>query len=132
LLKQGFSRRKVNSDGFSSLLRHEIASCEEKAYDSLPLSDAATLLFFKNMQEVLGFANEVSEQCARPQFSTLSLSILTPLSNPPLFQRGWQINPTTQIVHFTNKLDLASKDSIPKKATITSNLQFAKELESIV
>ncbi|UZJ51600.1 hypothetical protein CBS101457_000920 [Exobasidium rhododendri] len=85
-------------------IRHEIASCEEKAYDSLPLSDAATLLFFNNMQEVLSFANE----------------------------RGWQINPTTQIVHFTNKVDLASKDSIPKKATITSNLQFAKELESIV
>lgn len=40
--------------------RHEIASCEEKAYDSLPLSDAATLLFFNNMQEVSSFANEVS------------------------------------------------------------------------
>jgi hypothetical protein len=39
--------------------RHEIASCEEKAYDSLPLSDAATLLFFNNMQEVSSFANEV-------------------------------------------------------------------------
>ena len=46
--------------------RHEIASCEEKAYDSLPLSDAATLLFFNNMQEVSEFANEVSRhrQCS--------------------------------------------------------------------
>lgn len=41
-------------------IRHEIASCEEKAYDSLPLSDAATLLFFDNMQDVSAFANEVS------------------------------------------------------------------------
>ena len=85
-------------------IRREIASCEEKAYDSLPLSDAATLLFFSNMQEVSEFAAE----------------------------RGWQINPTTQTVHFTNKAEQAAKDAIPKKATITSNLQFAKELESIV
>lgn len=91
-------------DELMGTIRREIASCEEKAYDSLPLSDAATLLFFSNMQEVSTFAHE----------------------------RGWQINPTTQTVHFTNKADLAARDAIPKKATITSNLQFAKELESIV
>lgn len=50
-----------------------------------------------------------------------------------LRQRGWQINPTSQTVHFTNKAELAAqRDSIPKKATIASSLQFAKELESIV
>ncbi|PWN53538.1 hypothetical protein IE53DRAFT_383970 [Violaceomyces palustris] len=91
-------------DQLMGTIRHEIASCEEKAYDQLPLSDAATLLFFDSMQQVLNFANE----------------------------RGWQINPTTQIVHFSNKSDSASAAKIPKKATITSNLQFAKELESIV
>jgi 26S proteasome regulatory subunit N12 len=91
-------------DELMGTIRREIASCEEKAYDSLPLSDAATLLFFNNMQEVSAFANE----------------------------RGWQINPTTQTVHFTNKAEQAAKGAIPKRATITSNLQFAKELESIV
>ncbi|PWN95812.1 hypothetical protein FA09DRAFT_287386, partial [Tilletiopsis washingtonensis] len=86
-------------------IRHEIASCEEKAYDSLPLGDAATLLFFDNMQDVSAFAGE----------------------------RGWQINPSTQTVHFANKLAGAgARDAIPKKETIVSNLQFAKELESIV
>lgn len=47
-------------DGLMLTIRHEIASCEEKAYDSLPLNDAATLLFFDNMQQVSSFANEVS------------------------------------------------------------------------
>lgn len=50
----------LNSPSICSLARHEIASCEEKAYDSLPLSDAATLLFFDNLQDVLSFAQEVS------------------------------------------------------------------------
>ena len=39
--------------------RNEIASCEETAYDSLPLKDAATLLFLKNQSELLTFAQQV-------------------------------------------------------------------------
>lgn len=46
-------------DGLMETIRREIASCEEKAYDSLPLSDAATLLFFSSLQDVSNFANEV-------------------------------------------------------------------------
>jgi len=41
-------------------IRNEIASCSEKAYTSLPLSDAGTLLFFTNMQDILNFAKEVT------------------------------------------------------------------------
>lgn len=39
--------------------RNEIASCEEAAYDSLPLKDAATLLFFKTHAELVTFAQQV-------------------------------------------------------------------------
>lgn len=39
--------------------RNEIASCEEVAYDSLPLKDATTLLFFNSQSELLKFAQEV-------------------------------------------------------------------------
>ncbi|KAJ3417308.1 hypothetical protein HDV05_005764 [Chytridiales sp. JEL 0842] len=39
-------------------IRNEIASCSEKAYDSLPLGDAATLLYFKTPSEVSAFAAE--------------------------------------------------------------------------
>lgn len=40
--------------------RNEIASCEEAAYESLPLKDAATLLFFTKQSELLAFAQQVS------------------------------------------------------------------------
>lgn len=92
-------------------IRHEIASCEEKAYDTLPLNDVATLLFFDSLPEVLEFANE----------------------------RGWHVNPTSQTVEFANKRVAErsadgqdAEQSIPMRSTIASNLHFAKELESIV
>src|SRR5690606_21278479 len=40
-------------------IRNEIASCSEKAYTSLPLADAATLLYFKLQDELLAFAKAV-------------------------------------------------------------------------
>jgi 26S proteasome regulatory subunit N12 len=43
--------------------RNEIASCEEVAYDSLPLKDAGTLLFFKSQSELLKFAEKVNTSC---------------------------------------------------------------------
>lgn len=46
-------------DILMNTIRNEIASCSEKAYTSLPLSDAGTLLFFTNMQDILNFAKEV-------------------------------------------------------------------------
>ncbi|SPO22394.1 probable 26S proteasome non-atpase regulatory subunit 8 [Ustilago trichophora] len=93
-------------DLLMDMIRNEIASCEEKAYDSLALHDAATLLFFENLDQVLGFAQS----------------------------RGWQVNPTTQVVSFTstNPNSTNSATVIPKKTTIATNLVFAKELESIV
>ncbi|KAE8223780.1 hypothetical protein CF319_g3235 [Tilletia indica] len=96
-------------DQLMGTIRHEIASCEEKAYESLPLADAATLLFFDNMNDVLVFAKE----------------------------RGWNIEPSTQKVNFASKMDasrvgIGARDSAAKKETIKLNLHFAKELESIV
>lgn len=41
--------------------RNEIASCEETAYESLPLKDAATLLFFASQSELLAFAKQVGQ-----------------------------------------------------------------------
>ncbi|WFC99793.1 regulatory particle non-ATPase [Malassezia yamatoensis] len=89
-------------------IRHEIASCEEKAYDTLPLNDVATLLFFTNQTEVLDFAKE----------------------------RNWHINPTTQAVEFagirSEQHGAQAEDRIPRRTTIASNMHFARELESIV
>ena len=41
-------------------VRNEIAACDERAYASLPLSDAKTLLFFDTDAEVRAFAATVS------------------------------------------------------------------------
>jgi 26S proteasome regulatory subunit N12 len=82
--------------------RHEIASCNEKAYDSLPLSDASTLLFLKNTEELLTFASE----------------------------RGWKVNPAEQKVYFTTEDNAAVE--IPQEQIITRTLGYARELERIV
>ena len=46
-------------------IRNEIASCGEKAYTSLPVTDAATLLFFDQMQDLLAFAAQVRADASR-------------------------------------------------------------------
>ena len=38
---------------------NEIASCEEAAYNSLPIKDACTLLFFTNRSDLMTFAQQV-------------------------------------------------------------------------
>lgn len=43
----------------SAIHRNEIASCEEAAYNSLPIKDAATLLFFRSQPELLSYAQQV-------------------------------------------------------------------------
>jgi hypothetical protein len=62
--------------------RNEIASCEEAAYESLPLKDAATLLFFRSQSEVLDFAKQV-----RAQDLGMHVHALTPLSS--FSEVGW-------------------------------------------
>lgn len=54
--------------------RNEIASCEEAAYESLPLKDALTLLFFNNQSELLIFAQQVC--LLSVSFHTLTLILL--------------------------------------------------------
>ncbi|WFD30760.1 regulatory particle non-ATPase [Malassezia sp. CBS 17886] len=88
-------------------IREEIARCEEKAYASLPLKDVATLLFFDHLPEVLEFAKE----------------------------RGWHVSPTIETIEFSTKNASDENDEqelVPMRSTITSNLRFARELESIV
>ncbi|KAI9447817.1 proteasome 26S subunit [Lactarius indigo] len=89
-------------DSLMGTIRNEIASCEEAAYESLPIKDAATLLFFKSLSEVLEFAN----------------------------QRGWQVNLTEGVITFAQKGE--EKLEIPKEKLIANNLIYARELEQIV
>lgn len=94
--------------------RNEIASCEEKAYDSLPLNNAATLLFFTTMQDMLTFAQT----------------------------RGWTVNSSQQRVYFNKKglgqtgMTKGLEDNLtailPIEDIIRQNLRYAADLEAIV
>lgn len=83
-------------------IRNEIASCSEKAYASLPLADAATILFFKDLEEILTFAKN----------------------------RGWTVIPTEKRIYF-RKTDTESS-ALPAEEIIQRTLVYARELEQIV
>ncbi|KAG6880304.1 hypothetical protein C0992_000081 [Termitomyces sp. T32_za158] len=89
-------------DSLMGTIRNEIASCEEAAYESLPLKDAATLLFFTTQSELLTFAQ----------------------------QRGWQVDLTAGTITFARKTE--EQIEIPKQKLIAANLAYARELEQIV
>ncbi|KAG9023175.1 hypothetical protein FS837_005918 [Tulasnella sp. UAMH 9824] len=89
-------------DSLMGTIRNEIASCEEAAYESLPIRDAAALLFFPSQTDLIRFAQ----------------------------QRGWQVNPSTEMIIFAKKGE--EKVEIPKQKMIVAALQYARELEQIV
>jgi len=89
-------------DSLMGTIRNEIASCEETAYESLPVSEAAALLYFKSSNDLIQFAQ----------------------------QRGWHVDLVNQTVHFVRKGE--EKVAIPKKQMIVAALEYAKELEQIV
>ncbi|CCM04852.1 uncharacterized protein FIBRA_07045 [Fibroporia radiculosa] len=89
-------------DSLMGTIRNEIASCEEVAYESLPIKDAATLLFFTNQSDLVNFAQE----------------------------RKWQVNLSAGTIAFRKKTE--EKVEIPKRKLISSNLAIARELEQIV
>lgn len=90
-------------DILTGTIRHEIAKCSEKAYHSLPLADAATLLYFKTQDEVLLFAKE----------------------------RNWTIDQKSKVIHFVGQVSHGPTD-IPVDDVIHNVLSYAKELERIV
>ncbi|KAI0787097.1 COP9 signalosome [Irpex lacteus] len=89
-------------DSLMGTIRNEIASCEEAAYNSLPIKDAATLLFFRSQPELLSYAQ----------------------------QRGWTVDLSANTITFTQKGE--EKVEIPKEKLISANLLYARELEMIV
>ncbi|KAI9209113.1 COP9 signalosome [Polychytrium aggregatum] len=83
-------------------IRNDIASCSEKAYTSLPISDAATLLYLKNEKEVVAFAKE----------------------------HGWVINDMEKKIYFdVSDID---HGEIRTHKTARQVLGYARELERIV
>jgi 26S proteasome regulatory subunit N12 len=96
-------------DQLIQTVRNEIASCGERAYTSLPLHDAAVLLFFQNREELLQFASQ---------------------------RKGWSVNPTAEVITFEGTIgderDEANKAELPKERVVDTILGYARELETIV
>ncbi|KAG0653478.1 hypothetical protein C6P46_002749 [Rhodotorula mucilaginosa] len=112
-------------------VRNEIAACDERAYESLPVRDARTLLFLESDQEVQEFAQS----------------------------RNWYLDPSTSTLHFPSSARhpsrLAPTQGIPaggmttgligggggfdddsreldRAKVVAATLKYARELESIV
>jgi len=82
--------------------REEIASCSEKAYQSLRVKDAKDIMLFKNEKEVLSYASE----------------------------RGWEVQDGK--VLFTPAPKCSAAKELPSLELINYTLTYAKELERIV
>ncbi|GHJ90013.1 hypothetical protein NliqN6_6415 [Naganishia liquefaciens] len=109
---------EVLAEGLMSTIRNDIASCHEKAYQSLPLAEASRLLFFTNESEAAQFGQ----------------------------QRGWSFSPTTKIFTFPKTLTdgatgssttaadgtETASDQLEKRGLVRKALEYATELEAIV
>jgi len=114
--------------------RNEIASCEEAAYNSLPVDDAMTLLFFTNQHELMLFAQQVRANRVPSHLSPVSLSLISPkLCTDPFFlpQRHWQVDLVNRVILFPRKGENGSIE-IPTRKVISQALTCARELEQIV
>ncbi|KIJ37460.1 hypothetical protein M422DRAFT_177903 [Sphaerobolus stellatus SS14] len=89
-------------DSLMGTIRNEIASCEEAAYNTLPIKDACTLLFFTNRSDLLTFAQ----------------------------QRKWEVDLMNEQIQFARKGEETLE--IPKQKVIVASLNYARELEQIV
>lgn len=106
-------------EGLVGTIRNEIASCHEKAYTILPLTDATRLLFFQNESEAIEFGKG----------------------------RGWSFSPTTREFGLARVLSNPESSFIDgpegsrtvtvdgplaKDRIIKTALEYAVELEAIV
>ncbi|KAJ9097066.1 hypothetical protein QFC20_006262 [Naganishia adeliensis] len=104
---------EVLAEGLMGTIRNDIASCHEKAYQSLPLAEASRLLFFNNESEAAEFGQ----------------------------QRGWNFSPTTKVFTFPKSStdasgvegsEATSGDQLEKRGLVRKALEYATELEAIV
>lgn len=102
-----------------STVRNEIASCDEKAYTTLPLVDAKTLLFFDKDEEVREFAKSRG-------WHLDSQSVLHFKASPSYHSTGFGV-PTS----ISTGLSTADKE-LDKEKVVAATLAYARELESIV
>lgn len=104
--------------------RGEIASCMEKAYKVLKVSEAVKLLRLKSEAELAEFAKTRSNANWRIDPTHVRACLRRRSPHAPN-------RPPQHDVHFT-PVDAAAKPAIPAMELIHQTLNYAKELERIV
>jgi 26S proteasome regulatory subunit N12 len=101
----------ILAESLVNTVRGEIALCTERAYSSLPISNARHLLFLKSDQDIVKFANE---------------------------QAGWSIRngricfPDTSAPVEDDSNVMNSHTAVPSDSLIANTLDYAREIETII
>lgn len=103
-------------------IRSEIASCSEKAYTSLPVSNAKQLLFLESEGAVVKFAVEVL--CPITTTTRIRCHWLTSTGK----QRGWEVRDGR--IYFP--VEESEKEAMSSNKIIENTIGYAQELETIV
>ncbi|KAI8873248.1 hypothetical protein GQ42DRAFT_160675 [Ramicandelaber brevisporus] len=85
-------------------IRAEIARCCERSYKSLPMEDAANLLFLDAQNEIAQFAHE----------------------------RGWTIEAMDRVIKFEANDEMTAETAYKPTRTMQQTLHYARELERII
>jgi 26S proteasome regulatory subunit N12 len=103
-------------------IRSEIASCSEKAYTSLPVSNAKQLLFLGSEGAVVKFAVEVLCPITTP--TNIRCHWLTTTGK----QREWEVRDGR--IYFP--AEESEKETMSSNKIIENTIGYAQELETIV
>ncbi len=122
-----------------SACREEVASCSERAYDSLRVSEAQRLLMLNSDKAVLDLAAQVRAQRIDAnhqmhgwrQTTMPCAAMAVPLLPCCTPQRGWRVEGGRILFSHSGENGKAEKE-VPPMILIQNALVYAKELERIV
>jgi len=113
------------TDSLVETVRTEIAACHERAYASLRLADARTMLFFENDTSTLEFARK------RGWNVDLKAGVIYFSAPPTATSSSGTSTPASLMTGGAPALESAERE-LNKEKVVISALAYAKELESIV
>ena len=85
-------------------IRNEVADCAEKAYEFLPIRDAAAMMYFNDLKEFAEFIKA----------------------------RDWVTDASQTRILFSKALESEKKPNIPARTAVSMMLSYAREMERIV
>ncbi|KAJ9102860.1 hypothetical protein QFC19_004588 [Naganishia cerealis] len=122
---------EVLAEGLMGTIRNDIASCHEKAYQALPLTEASRLLFFNNESEAMKFGQQrgwhFSPTSKIFTFPNAATSTSTPTNSAGAAALGAAV-----IGHDQGESAASQGDQLERRGLVRKALEYATELEAIV